>query len=40
MQISRRNKVYKSKQVPNKVPILFLDVETFVEMFDRQLQTG
>ena len=31
-----RNKVFRSKQAPNKVPLLFLDEKMLDEKFDRR----
>ena len=36
MQTNGRDKIYTSKQAPNKMPLLLLDVKFLEERFDRR----
>ena len=37
-QINSRNKVFRRKQAPKKVPLLFLDVKMLGERFNQHFQ--
>ena len=36
MSDNGRSKIFRGKQAPNKVPLLFLDAKMFGEMFGRR----